>query len=87
MKFDTEKLDQAINEIVQKISAVVPDDLVNAKQSLEKNARVAIESVFQRMDLVTREEFDVQVNMLQKSQQQVKELEQRINELEQKFLN
>ncbi len=83
MKIDT----QALDEIVRKISAAIPDDLKTAKQSLEKNVRVAAESVFQRLDLVTREEFDVQSKMLSESQQRVKKLEQRIHELEQKILN
>ncbi len=83
MKIDT----QALDEIVRKISAAIPDDLKTAKQNLEKNVRVAAEGVFQRLDLVTREEFDVQAKMLSESQQRVKKLEQRIQELEQKILN
>ncbi len=83
MKIDT----QALDEIVKKISSAIPDDLKAAKQNFEKNARTAAESVFQRLDLVTREEFDIQSKMLAKSQQRVKELEQRIQELEQKILN
>jgi len=86
MKFDTEGLDKTVSEIVQKISAAVPDDLKAAKDGLEKNARATVEGAFQRLDLVTREEFDVQTMLLSKSQQRVKELEQRINELE-KLIN
>ncbi|MCZ6565252.1 MAG: accessory factor UbiK family protein [Gammaproteobacteria bacterium] len=83
MKIDT----QALDEMVRKISAVIPDDLKSARQSLEKNARIATESVFQRLDLVTREEFDVQEKMLSNSQLRVKKLEQRIQELENKILD
>ncbi len=82
MKIDTDGLDKTISEIVRKISAAVPEDLKTAKEGLEKNARATVEGAFQRLDLVTREEFDVQVMLLSKSQQRVKELEQRINELE-----
>ena len=87
MKLDTEALDQAVNEIVRKISAAIPEDLKNAKQGLEKNARATIEGAFQKLDLVTREEFDVQVMLLSKSQQRVKELEQRLKQLEEKLTN
>ncbi|MGH1537360.1 MAG: accessory factor UbiK family protein [Gammaproteobacteria bacterium] len=86
MKINTEGLDKAVSDIVSKISAAVPEDLKSAKQGLEKNARATVEGAFQRLDLVTREEFDVQVTLLSKSQQRVKELEQRINELE-KIIN
>ena len=82
MKIDTEGLDKTVSEIVRKISAAVPEDLKIAKDGLEKNARATVEGAFQRLDLVTREEFDVQVMLLSKSQQRVKELEQRIIELE-----
>lgn len=82
MKFNTAALDQTVSDIVSKISAAVPDDLKTAKEGLEKNARATVEGAFQRLDLVTREEFDIQVLLLSKSQQRVKELEQRIIELE-----
>jgi len=86
MKLDTEGLDRTISEIVSKISAAVPDDLKTAKEGIEKNARATVESALQRLDLVTREEFDVQTTLLSKSQQRVKELEERIIEIE-KLLN
>ena len=82
-KFSTRSLD----EIARKVNEVIPDDLKNAKQDLEKNVRVATQGILQRLDLVTREEFDVQAKMLAKSQLRVKELEQRIQELEQKILH
>lgn len=82
MKLDTEGLDKTVSEIVRKISAAVPSDLKAAKEGLEKNARATVEGAFQRLDLVTREEFDVQTMLLSKSQQRVKELEQRLDELE-----
>jgi len=85
MKIDTDSLDQTINDIVSKISAAIPEDLKSAKQGLEKNARATIEGTFQKLDLVTREEFDIQVMLLSKSQQRVKELEQRIKQLEEKL--
>ena len=82
MKFDTESVDQTVSEIVRKISSVVPEDLKTAKEELENNARATVESIFQRLDLVTREEFDVQMMLLSKNQQRIKELEHRIKELE-----
>lgn len=87
MKFNTAALDQTVSDIVSKISAAVPEDLITAKEGLEKNARATVEGAFQRLDLVTREEFDVQVLLLSKSQQRVKELEQRIMELEKVLQN
>ncbi len=87
MKFNTANLDQTVSDIVSKISSAVPEDLKTAKEGLERNARATVEGAFQRLDLVTREEFDVQVLLLSKSQQRVKELEQKIIELEKVFQN
>jgi BMFP domain-containing protein YqiC len=72
---------------VSKISSAVPEDLKTAKEGLERNARATVEGAFQRLDLVTREEFDVQVLLLSKSQQRVKALEQRIIDLEKALQN
>lgn len=83
MKIDTHALD----EIMAKINAAIPDDFKAVKDNVEKNVRVSIESVLQRLDLVSREEFDIQASMLIKSQQRLKQLEQQIQQLEDKLLN
>ena len=71
-----------LDELTRKIDEVLPDDLKKGRDRLEKNVRAAAEGVFQRLDLVTRKEFDVQSEMLAQSQLRVKELEQRVQELE-----
>ena len=73
-----------LDELVRKIDEVLPDDLKKGRDRLEKNVRTAAESVFQRLDLVTRKEFDAQSDMLAQSQLRVKELEQRVQEVEKK---
>ena len=74
-----------LDELSRKLDAVLPKGLKKGKDRLEKNARVVAESVFQRLDLVTRKEFDAQREMLAQSQLRVKELEQRVQELEGKI--
>lgn len=49
---------------------------------LEKNARAFLGGVFSRLDLVSREEFEVQRALLAKSQEKLAELEARIAEFE-----
>lgn len=51
---------------------------------LEQNLRAALGGVFQRLDLVTREEFDVQREVLARARARLAELERRLAELEQK---
>ena len=58
-----------------------------AQEDLEKNLRAATQSVFAKLDLVTREEFDVQRKLLERSRAKIDALEQQVAELEAKLLN
>ena len=49
---------------------------------LEKNARALLASVFSRLDLVSREEFDIQTQVLQRTREKMQALEARIAQLE-----
>lgn len=51
-------------------------------RDLEKNARALLTSFFARLDLVTREEFDVQSDVLRRTREKLEELEAKIAELE-----
>jgi ubiquinone biosynthesis accessory factor UbiK len=49
---------------------------------LEKNLRALLQSAFSRLDLVTREEFDVQREVLARTRAKLQELEAKLAELE-----
>ncbi len=49
---------------------------------LEKNARALLSSVFSRLDLVSREEFDIQTQVLQRTREKMQALEARIAQIE-----
>lgn len=51
-------------------------------RDLEKNARALASSMFSRLDLVTREEFDVQKEVLVRTRAHLEALEARVAELE-----
>ena len=51
-------------------------------QDAEKNLKALLASWFDRMDLVLREDFDVQKRLLERAQAKLAELEARIAELE-----
>jgi BMFP domain-containing protein YqiC len=53
-------------------------------KDLERNVRAVLTNVFGRLDLVTREEFDVQREVLLRTRERLVELEQKIARLEQK---
>jgi len=75
---------QTINEITQKISALLPDSFKVVQDDIEKNIRAVIESSFSKMNLVSREEFDVQSALLARSLEKLQQLEEQIAELEKK---
>ena len=51
-------------------------------KDIEKNLRVLMSSFFSRLDLVTREEFDVQAKVLARTREKLTALEARVAELE-----
>jgi BMFP domain-containing protein YqiC len=65
-----------INERVRSVLAQSP------AADLEKNLRVLLAGWFSRLDLVTREEFDVQREVLRRAQDRLQQLEARLAELE-----
>jgi BMFP domain-containing protein YqiC len=52
-------------------------------KDLDKNLRVLMSGAFAKMDLVTREEFDIQKAVLSRAREKIAELERRLVELEQ----
>ena len=61
----------------------MPEDFRAYRKEMEKNLKAALNATFARMDLVTREEFDVQTALLGKTRELVDQLEQKVRELEQ----
>jgi BMFP domain-containing protein YqiC len=51
-------------------------------QDLERNMRALLASAFTRLDLVSREEYDVQAQVLARAREKLAALEQRVAELE-----
>jgi len=49
---------------------------------IEKNARALLSSLFAKLDLVSREEFDIQAQVLQRTREKLKALEERVARLE-----
>lgn len=74
---------QTIDEFIQRVISSLPADLGVAKQDIEKVLKTALQKSLARMDLVTREEFDVQSELLSRTRAALQELEQKLSRLEQ----
>ena len=72
-------------EIAKLISGLIPDDLRQGKEDLERNIRAALNSALARMNLVTREEFDIQSELLSRTRALIDELEKKVQDLEQQL--
>ena len=68
------------DELSKHLSAVIA---ASPAADIEKNIRALLSGVFTRLDLVTREEFDVQANMLQRTLAKLQALEARVARMEQ----
>jgi BMFP domain-containing protein YqiC len=75
---DTKLLD----ELNRKVSALIA---ATPAKDIEKNLRALLSSVFSRLDLVTREEFDVQQEVLRHAREKLKQMETRVADLESKM--
>lgn len=71
-----------IDELLAKVTAVVPEDMQGLKEDTCSNIRAVLQSVFEKMDLVTREEFEVQKKILSRAQEQIQQLTQQVQHLE-----
>lgn len=70
-------------KILDEISSKVNDLLAQSPvRDVEKNLRIMLSGVFSRMDLVTREEFDVQQEVLKRTREKLTALEERVAQLE-----
>jgi len=67
---------------VEEIFKLFPDDLRQHKDGLKKNMQAAVNASLVKMDLVTREEFDIQAELLSKARALLDELEQKVTQLE-----
>jgi BMFP domain-containing protein YqiC len=71
-----------INQFVQQILAALPPGVENFPKNLHRHLREAINVALNKCDFVTREEFDAQAGVLQKTRANLEKLEKKLQELE-----
>ena len=72
----------AIDELAQRLASLVPPDLRAAREDLTSTFRSALQAGLRDLDLVSREEFDVQRCVLLRTREKIEELEQQVANLE-----
>ena len=69
-------------DFVQQFLRLLPRDLSRSREDFEKIVRASLNATFARMNLVTREEFDIQTQLLGNTRAAMDELEKKIATLE-----
>ncbi|MBS4052323.1 ubiquinone biosynthesis accessory factor UbiK [Methylomonas rivi] len=73
---------KSIDNLADRIANAIPPGLNNFKDDMEKNVHALLQSALSKLDLVSREEFEVQKAVLAKTRGRLEELEKRVAELE-----
>lgn len=81
MIFDPKILD----DLSRKISQSLPPGVSNLQQETEQHINSLLQSGFNKLNLVPREEFDIQQAVLQRTREKLEALEKRVAEMEQQL--
>ncbi|ABN84316.1 accessory factor UbiK family protein [Burkholderia pseudomallei] len=74
------------SDVFNELQARIGDLLKNSPaKDVERNVKAMLTQGFSKLDLVTREEFDTQAQVLARTRARLEELEKRVAELEQKL--
>ena len=75
-----------IDDLARRLAGSVPESVVALRRDLEQNFKGVLQSQLTRLDLVTREEFDVQREVLARTRAKLEALEAKLAELESQSL-
>ena len=71
-----------IDELARRLAEALPEGITDLRTDMERNFRSVLQGTLARMDVVTREEFDVQAGVLARTRERVEQLLERLEELE-----
>ncbi|KJV35321.1 accessory factor UbiK family protein [Luteibacter yeojuensis] len=73
---------QGIDQLAERLASLVPPGLAQAREDLRANFKDVLAQGLRRLDLVTREEFDVQSQVLARTRERLEIMEKRVASLE-----
>ena len=71
-----------LDEMATRLSQQIPPGVKTMQEEVQRQFKQVLQSFLAKMELVTREEFDVQTKVLQKTRQRLSALEAQVVELE-----
>ena len=75
----------SMDELAKRLADAVPESVRNFGRDLEGNFKAVLQAQLSKLDLVSRQEFDVQAALLARTQTALSDLEARLKELEAKL--
>ncbi|MBL7478367.1 accessory factor UbiK family protein [Legionella bononiensis] len=75
--FDTKQFD----DLAQMLFATLPTSLQNIENDIQQKFKEVLQATFARMDLITRDEFDVQCKVLTRTREKLEQLQKQVDEL------
>lgn len=76
-------VNETLEELTKRISSLIPGDVKHMQEDIENNVRSLLQTTLSKMNLVTREEFDVQSAVLQRTRDKLEQLEKEFDRLKQ----
>lgn len=73
---------RSLDDLARRLAATVPEGIGALRRDLEENFRAVLQAGLARLDLVTRQEFDVQAAVLRRTREKLEALEARLAALE-----
>jgi BMFP domain-containing protein YqiC len=73
---------KALEELTRRVYDALPEGIERLQEDVKKNVRAALEAALARMDLITREEFEVQSAVLARTREKIDALEKTVARLE-----
>lgn len=70
------------DNLSKNLVGLIPEGMAKTGEDLQKNFKNIIQSSFQKLDLVSREEFDVQVQVLRRTREKLEALEKKLEDIE-----
>ena len=84
LRYQAAMSDNSIEELARKLAEAVPEGLRSVGKELEESFRSVLQNGLGKLDLVTREEFEVQEAVLARTREKLEALEKRLDEYEKK---
>lgn len=71
----------AIDELASKLFSILPSGIQNLEKEIQQQFSEILKAGFTRLDLITRDEFDVQVKVLARTREKLEQLQAQVDQL------